>query len=117
MKLSESEIKELKNSKSEAVKKLLKFYQRIIEGDVYEAYISSTVQFDTFLSDLKFNPQSVMSEDKGFERSLLIMKCMKEMIENINYLRIQLSDDQQKEAKREAVTLYDKARQILANKE
>lgn len=117
MKLTEKEIAELKSSKSETVKKLFKFYTRITNGDFYEAYVSSITQFDAFLDDLKNNPQSLKSEDKGFERSLLVMKGMRELMEGINYLRIQLTDEQQVDAKREAVTLYDKARQILADKE
>lgn len=117
MKLTEKEIAELKSSESETVKKLFKFYARIVDGDCYEAYVSSIIQFDSFLFDLKNNPQSLKSEDKGFERSLLIMKAMRELIDGINYLRIQLTDDQQVDAKREAVTLYDKARQLIAKKE
>jgi cell division protein ZapA (FtsZ GTPase activity inhibitor) len=117
MKLSEKELSELKSSKSETVKKLFSFYKRIVDGDFYEAYVASIIQFDSYLSDLRNNPQCLNSEDKGFERSILVMKGMRELLEGINYLRIQLTADQQDEAKREAVTLYDKARQMIKEKE
>lgn len=110
--ITAKDIRELEAINNHTVHKIVAWFKRIEEGEHYGLYVGALTQLQTYADDLKNNPQRIKGNknEKGFEQAMLVMKNIKELNENINYLRIQLSSENQVKGKREATTLFDKAR-------
>lgn len=111
IKLTASELKDVKSVKNKSVERLVAFYESVINNPYYESYVSVSLQWRFLMKELEGCPVSINGdkEDKSFDRGIKIFMELKTITDNLEYLKKHLLPDEITDAEIK-ISHYDKAR-------